>query len=126
LRAGVNGIIIRAVREARRLLDEGLHVKGDLPTGGTPNWNWPKGAEWWLYVGSRKRAFGRRKLAGRGQAPLPASSLHDRRHSEVVGPAKPSLGRTVQVREPAIDRAHLLRAYKQVTARRHISQTRTR
>jgi hypothetical protein len=42
LRAGVNGIIICAVREARRLLDEGLHVKGDLPTGGTPNWNWPQ------------------------------------------------------------------------------------
>jgi hypothetical protein len=51
LRAGVNGIIICAVREARRLLDEGLHVKGDLPTGGTPNWNWPKGVERWLHVG---------------------------------------------------------------------------
>jgi hypothetical protein len=57
LRAGVNDIIICAVREARRLLDEGLHVKGDLPTGGTPNWNWPKGAEWWLYVGAGTRLF---------------------------------------------------------------------
>ena len=37
-----------------------------------------------------------------------ASSLRERRHSEVAGPAKPSLGRTVRVREPAIDRAHLL------------------
>ena len=49
-----------------------------------------------------------RLLAGRGQAPLPASSLRDQVHIEVVGSAKPALGRTVQVREPAIDRAHLL------------------
>ena len=47
-------------------------------------------------------------ISGRGQALLPASSRRDSVQVEVVGPAETSLGRTAQVSEPAIDRAHLL------------------